>query len=304
MLSLSEVAKPEPSGDEVLVRVQAASLNRSDWEGLTGKPLYARIAGLFRPRRPILGSDIAGTVEAVGPSHIRFKPGDEVFGEMSSGFAEYVCGGGTLAPKPAGLTFELAAALPQAAGIALRGITDKGRVRAEQHVLINGAGGSAGAFAIELAKAAGATVTAVDNPGKQAFLKSVGADHVIDYTREDFTRGGPKYDLILDLVAYRSVFAYNRALKPNGRYFFVGGSAWLIVQLLVLGRIIGRRNGKRLQMLVAIAREADLERAAALCLAGELTVRIDRRYSLEEVPEALRALGAGEIQGKAVVVFE
>ena len=152
-------------------------------------------------------------------------------------------------------------------------------------------------------RAAGARVTGVDNPGKQAFMKSVGADEVIDYTREDFTVGGPKYDLILDLVAHRSVFAYNRALKPKGRYFFVGGSAWLIVQLLVLGRIVGRRKGKRLQMLVAIATEADLERAAALCLAGDLTVRIDRRYSLEDVPEALRALGAGEIQGKAVVEF-
>lgn len=304
MLQLADVPTPQPTGKQVLVRVRAASLNRSDWEGLTGKPLYARIAGVVRPRRPVLGSDVAGVVEAVGPDHGRFKPGDEVFGEMQSAFAEYVCGSGTLAMKPAGLSFELAASLPQASGIVLRGIADSDHVGPGKHVLINGAGGSAGTLAMELARANGAEVTAVDNSGKQEFLKSLGADHVIDYTREDFTRGGAKYDLILDLVAHRSVFAYNRALRPNGRYFFVGGSAWLMLQLALLGRIIGRGKGKRLHVLVALPKTADLERAAALCLSGGLTVRIDRRYSLEALPEALRALGAGEIQGKAVVLFE
>lgn len=307
VLSLAEVPRPVPSAGQVLVRVRAASLNRSDWEGLTGKPLYARIAGVFRPRRLVLGSDVAGVIESVGAGYSAFQPGDEVFGEIvgkGGGFAEFVCGRGTLAKKPAGLTFEQAAAIPQAAVIALRGIRDKGRVQPGQHILINGAGGSAGVFAVQLAKAAGAVVTAVDNTGKLEFMRSLEADHVLDHTREDFTKSDRQYDLILDLVAHRSVFAYNRALKPNGRYFFVGGSAWLMLQLLVLGRIIGRRAGKRLQVLVASCREADLERAANLCLAGELTVHVDRIYRLEDVPEALRALGAGELKGKAVIVID
>ena len=303
MLSLAEVPKPAPAGEQVLVRLCAASLNRSDWEGLTGKPLYARIAGILRPRRAVLGSDIAGVVEAVGPEQTKFKPGDEVFGEMVGGFAEYACDRGTIIVKPPALPFELAAALPQAATIALRAIRQNPNVGPGKHVLINGAGGSAGVFAIQLAKAAGAEVTGVDNAGKLEFIRTVGADHVIDYTREDFTKGGPRYDLILDLVAHRSVFAYKRALKSNGQYFFVGGSALLMLQLLVLGRLIGRRQGKRLRLLVAISKQADLESAAELCLNGDLSVHIGKRYGLHEVPEALRALGAGEIRGKGIVLF-
>jgi len=306
VLSLTDIPRPAPRGDQVLVRVWAASLNRSDWEGLTGKPLYARIAGVFRPRRPVLGTDVAGVVEEVGPEHTAFKPGDEVFGEIAGqggGFAEFVCGKATsLVRKPPGLTFEQAAALPQAAVIALRGIRDKGEARPGTHVLVNGAGGSAGALAVQLAKAAGAEVTGVDLGAKLDFVRSLGADHVIDYTREDFMRGGERYDLILDLVAHRSVFAYRRALRPGGRYFFVGGSAWLMLQLLVLGQLVGRRSGKRLQILIAAVRPADLERAAEMVLTGELTLHIDRTYALEQAPEALRALGAGEIRGKAVVV--
>ena len=239
VLQLKEVAKPTPKDDEVLIKVAAVSINRSDWEGLRGTPLYARIGGLLKPRHQILGSDIAGRVEMVGRKSSHFQPGDEVFGHILSytgGFAEYVCTREkALAPKPASLTFEEAAAIPQAAVIALQGIRDKGQVQPGQTVLINGAGGGAGMFAVQLAKSYGAEVTGVDNTGKLDFLRSLGADHVIDYTQEDFTKNGKQYDLILDVVAYRSVFAYARALRPNGRYFMVGGSVATLFQIVLLG---------------------------------------------------------------------
>ncbi len=223
VLQLSEVKKPIPTDDEMLVKVRSVSVNRSDWETLTGRPLYARFGGLFKPRNPILGSDVAGTVEAVGKNHAQFKPGDEVFGEMPGycgGFAEYVCArANTWALKPAGLTFEQAAAIPQAGVIALQGLRD--RVQPGQSVLINGAGGGSGSFAIQLAKRYGAEVTGVDNGGKLDFIRSLGADYVMDYSREDFTRTGRRYDLILDLIADRSAFAYARALKPQGSGFEV-----------------------------------------------------------------------------------
>ena len=228
VLQLKEVAKPTPKDDEVLIKVRAVSVNRSDWEGLRGKPLYARIGGLLRPRHQILGSDVAGRVEMAGRNVRRFQPGDEVFGDILprlGGFAEYVCAReSALALKPASLTFEEAASIPQAAVIALQAIRDKGRVQPGQKVLINGAGGGAGTFAVQLAKLYGAEVTGVDNTGKLDFMRSLGADHVIDYTREDFTKNGNQYDLILDIVAHRSVFAYARALRPTGSYYAVGGS--------------------------------------------------------------------------------
>jgi NADPH:quinone reductase-like Zn-dependent oxidoreductase len=224
VLQLKEIAKPVPEDDEVLIKVEAVSVNRSDWEALTGKPLYTRIGGL----RQILGSDIAGRVEMTGRNHKEFKLGDEVLGDIlwrKGGFAEYVCASGKdLALKPAGLTFEAAAAIPQAAVIALQGIRDKGQAVQGQEVLINGAGGGAGTFAVQLAKLCGAKVTWVDNTGKMDYMRSLGADHVIDYTREDFTKNGKQYDLILDLAAYRSVFDYPRALTPTGSYWAVGGS--------------------------------------------------------------------------------
>ena len=219
VLRLEEVAKPTPRDDEVLIKVRAASVNRSDWENLMGKPLYARVGGLRKPRRQILGSDIAGRVEAVGKNTRRFQPGDEVFGLLwgyKGGFAEYVCAReSALAPKPASMTFEEAAAIPQAASIAVQGIRDKGRVQPGQKVLISGAG----TFAVQLAKLYGAEVTGVDNTGKLDIMRSLGADHVVNYTREDFTKNGNQYDLILDVVAHRPVFAYKRALRPNGRVF-------------------------------------------------------------------------------------
>ena len=307
-LQLKEVAKPVPTDDEVLIKLHAVSLNRSDWEGLIGKPLYARIGGLLRPRHKILGSDIAGRVEMAGKNHQQFQPGDEVFGDILAhmgGFAEYVCARGTaMALKPAGLTFEQAAAIPQAAVIALQGIRDQGQVQPGQQVLINGAGGGAGAFAVQLAKSYGAEVTGVDNTGKLDFMRSLGADHVIDYTREDFTKNGKQYDLILDLVAYRSVFAYQRALRPNGIYFFVGGSVATLFQILLLGPWIKRTTGKSIRLLVVRPNRKDLVYMAELCEAGKIVPVIDGRYPLSAVPEALRYLGEGRSKGKVVITLE
>lgn len=306
-LRLAEVATPTPADDEILVKVQAVSVNRSDWEHLTGKPLYGRFHGLFRPKRGsrILGSDIAGRVERVGSNHRQFHPGDEVFGEMflyHGGFAEYVCTRGSAwALKPPGLTFEQAAAIPQAGVIALKGIREYGHVQPGQHVLINGAGGGAGSFAVQLAKFDGAEVTAVDSTGKLDFLRSLGADHVIDYTREDFTKTGQQYDLILDVVAHRSAFAYQRALKPSGRYFMVGGSVATIFQILLLGHWMRRATGKHIRVLGVQRTQHDLLAITELCEAGKIVPVIDRRYPLHEVPEALRYLGEGLVKGKVVI---
>ena len=305
VLQLKEVAKPTPTDDEVLIKVQAVSVNRSDWEGLRGKPLYARIGGLLKPHHQILGSDIAGRVEMAGRNIRRFQPGDEVFGDIlgrMGGFAEYVCAGeSALALKPASMTFEEVAAIPQAAVIALQGIRDKGQVQSGQIVLINGAGGGAGSFAVQLAKLYGAEVTGVDNTGKLDFMRSLGADHVIDYTKEDFTKNGQQYDLILDVIANRSVFAYKRALKPNGSYFMAGGSVATIFQMLLLGPWIRRTSGKKIRLLLVQTDSKDLIYITELIESGKVVPVIDKRYSLSEAAEALRYLGEGHAKGKVVI---
>jgi NADPH:quinone reductase-like Zn-dependent oxidoreductase len=305
VLHLAEVDKPFPADNEALIRIHAVSINGSDREALIGKPSYARMGGLFRPRHRILGSDIAGRVEAVGKNHTEFTPGDEVFGELPGyrgGFAEYVCTHGrTLARKPAGLSFEEAAAIPQGGVIALRGIRDKGRVQAGQSVLINGAAGSAGSFAIQLAKLCGAQVTGVDGPAKLAFMRSLGADHVIDYTREDFTSNGKQYDLILDLIAHSSVFAYQRALRPKGTCFFVGGSAAVLLRMLLLGPWIRLARARNLRLLVVPQNRPDLIAITQLCESGKIVPAIGRRYSLSEVPDAFRHIVAGDATGKIVI---
>ena len=304
-LQLEDVAKPTPKDDEVLIKVRAVSVNRSDWEGLRGKPLYARIGGLLKPRHQRLGSDIAGRVEMAGRNIWRFQPGDEVFGDILprlGGFAEYVCAReSALALKPPSMTFEEVAAIPQAAVIALQGIRDRGQVQPGEKVLINGAGGGAGTFAVQLAKMYGAEVTGVDNYGKLDFMRSLGADHVIDYTREDFTKNGKQYDLILDIVAHRSVFAYKRALRPNGSYFLAGGSVATILQILFLGPWIRRTTGKKIRVLAVRPNIEDLDFMKELIEAGKVTPVIDRTYPLSEVPEAMGYVGEGHAQGKVVI---
>jgi len=240
-----------------------------------------------------------------GRSVSRFRPGDEIFGDILprlGGFAEYVCAReSALALKPASLTFEEAAAIPQAAVIALQGIRDKGQVQTGQKVLISGAGGGAGTFAVQLAKLYGAEVTGVDNTGKLDFMRSLGADHVIDYTREDFTNNGKQYDLILDVVAHRSVFAYQRALKSGGGYFLTGGSVATIFQILLLGPLIRGTTGKKIRILAVRPNLKDLVYITELYEAGKVVPVIDRRYPLSEVPEALRYLGEGRTKGKVVI---
>jgi NADPH:quinone reductase-like Zn-dependent oxidoreductase len=301
VLRLTEVDTPTAKDGEVLVRVRAVSLNLSDWESLRGTPLYARVGGVFRPRRHILGSDIAGRVEAVGAGVTRFTPGDDVFADILSqlgGFAEYVAvPERLLAPMPAGMSHDEAAALPQAGVIALQGILEKGRVRSGQRVLINGAGGGSGMYAVQLAKLHGATVTGVDNGEKQDFMRSVGADHVLDYTREDYTRTGRTYDLILDLAAYRSVSDYRRALAPDGRYLMVGGSMSTLFRVLVGG-------GRRIRVLAVRLGVAGVAPMADLCRAGKITTIIDRRFPLAEVPAALSYVGGGHAKGKVVITVE
>ena len=276
---------------------------------MVGKPLYVRIGGLFKPRDKILGSDIAGIVEAVGKDVKQFKPGDEVFGlilNYGGGFAEYACiSEKASALKPASMTFEEAAAIPQAAFIALQGIQDKGKVQPGQKVLINGAGGGTGTFAIQLAKLAGAEVTGVDNSEKLDFMRSLGADHVIDYTKEDFTKNGQQYDLILDVIAYhRSVFAYQRALAPNGNYFMAGGSVATIFQMLLLGPLIRRFTSKNIKLLVVQTHSKDLVYITELIESGKVKLVIDKRYSLSDAAEALRYLGEGHAKGKVVITVE
>ena len=308
VLRVTNVAAPVPKDNEVLVRVAAVSLNRSDWETLRGKPLYARIGGPFRPRHHVLGSDIAGRVQAAGPRVTLFRPGQDVFGDIlrhMGGFAQYVCvPEGALAPMPAGMTYAEAAALPQAGAIALQGIRDKGQVQRGQKVLVNGAGGGSGMYAIQLAKLHGAEVTGVDNAEKLEFMRSVGADHVIDYTREDFTANGRAYDLILDLAAHRSAFAYPASLVPGGRYLYVGGSVTTLLQALLAGPVIGRADGRKIRLLAVRLGVEHLAPMVELCQAGEIATVIDRRYPLSETPAALRYLGEGHAKGKVVIVVE
>jgi NADPH:quinone reductase-like Zn-dependent oxidoreductase len=300
-LRLEHVPVPTPKPTQVLVEVAATSVNLSDWECLRGSPAYARIGGLSRPGRPILGSDIAGRVTAVGEAVERFRPGDEVYGdnlELRGGFAEFaVVPESALAPKPVGLSFAEASTIPQAGAIAAQGtVAAAPGVR----MLINGAGGGTGTFAIQLAKRAGAHVTGVDNADKLEYLRSLGADDVIDHRRTDYTRTGP-YDLILDLVAHRSVFAYRRALNPGGRYWMVGGSARTLLRVLTAGTLLGRLSGRRIGLLVVRTGPSAFASVARHCVAGEIDIHIDKVFGLGEVPTALSYVGDGRALGKVVV---
>ena len=306
VLALKEVDQPVPEDGEVLVRVRAVSANASDVEFLRGSPLYTRMWGLFKPGLPVLGSDIAGIVEAVGKNVTRFKPGDAVFGdilERKGGFAEYACAGtDELVRKPDSLTFEEAAAIPQAASVALQGLRDKGHIQSGQEVLINGAGGGAGSFAIQIAKLSGARVTGVDSGEKHDMMRSIGADHVIDYAREDFTKSGQKYDLILDLVASHSIFDYRRALRRKGTYIMVGGTVPHLFQTLILGSLISIAGRYKMGVLGARPNK-HLPQIVNLIESGKIRLVIDKQYPLAEVPEALRYLGEGRARGKVVITL-
>lgn len=308
ILELRDVASPTPKADEVLVRVQAASVNDWDWVLVRGTPLASRLLhGLFTPRVQIPGADISGRVEAVGEGVQSFQPGDEVYGDLClsgfGAFAEYVCAPqASLACKPEGMTFEQAAAIPQAGMLAVQGLIDVGRIRPGQEVLLNGAGGGVGTLALQIAKLYDAEVTVVDKPGKLDMLRALGADHTIDYLSEDFTKTGRRYDLILDVKTNRSPFAYLRALHPNGTYATVGGSAVRLLQIWVLSPWISWLTKKHVRV-VGLKPNKDLAYMNELFESGRLVPVVDRKYKLADVPEALRFFGTGEHHGKIIVTM-
>jgi NADPH:quinone reductase-like Zn-dependent oxidoreductase len=311
VLQLKEVEKPTPKDNEVLIKVQAASINYPDWDNVRGESFLARLmgAGLLKPKNTILGADIAGRVEAVGISVKQFQPGDDVYGEISGcgwgGFAEYVAVPvNALALKPANLTFDEAAAVPQAALVALQGLRDKGQIQPGQKVLINGASGGIGTFAVQIAKSFGAKVTAVCSTRNLEIARSIGADHVIDYTQEDFTKNRQHYDLILATAGYHSIFDYKRALSPNGTYVVTGGSMAQYFQAMLLGPLISMTGSKKLGSLYCRPNQKDLVFMKELLEAGKVVPVIDRRFPLSEVAEALRYYGEGHSQGKVVISVE
>jgi NADPH:quinone reductase-like Zn-dependent oxidoreductase len=308
VLELRDVAKPVPKAGEVLVRVHAASVNDWDWGMVQGKPFIVRLLnGLFKPKVRIIGCDVAGRVEAVGADVETFRPGDDVYGDLcESGFgafAEYVCAPqASLARKPAGMTFEQAAAIPQAGMLAVQGLIDVGRIQPGRKLLLNGAGGGVGTLALQIARLYDAEVTVVDKPGKTGMLQAMGAHHVIDYLEEDITRAGRTYDLILDVKTNRSPFAYARALAPGGTYVTVGGDTRRLLQVLVLGPWISRLCGKHVRM-VALKPNKDLAYCNTLFEAGQLAPVIEGPYALVDVPEAFRLFDAGDHKGKIIVTM-
>ncbi|HEX5652186.1 MAG TPA: NAD(P)-dependent alcohol dehydrogenase [Chitinophagaceae bacterium] len=304
VLQLKEIAQPVPKNNEVLVKVHAVSLNDWDWGLLQGDFINRILNGFFKPKKKILGSDIAGRVEAVGKNVTQFKPGDEVLGDLSGdwgGLAEYVCAREkVLALKPAGMSFEQAAAIPQAGMLAVQGLIDRGKIRAGQKLLINGAGGGVGSFGIQIAKLHGLEVTGVDSTAKLDMMRSLGFDHVIDYTKEDFTKNGKYYDLILDVKTNRSLFDYARALIPGGSYVTVGGSLSRLLQALFLAPWISLFHKKHIR-IVALKVNKDLPYMNQLFEAGKIKPVIDGPYSFDEVPKAFSIFSKAEHKGKIVI---
>ncbi len=307
VLQLKEVEKPAAKDNEVLIKVHAASLNAADFEYLRGV-FFVRLAAPIKPTFKIFGSDIAGRVEAVGRKVKQFQPGDEVFGDLSlcgfGAFAEYVCASeNALALKSASMTFEEAAALPQAAVLALQGLRDKRPIQPGQKVLINGAGGGVGTFAVQIAKSFGAEVTGVDRAMKLDMLRSIGADQVIDYTQEDFTKNGQHYDRILDVAAHHPIFDCKRALSPKGIYLMVGGSTAAIFQGFLLAPLISMTGSKKMGILMHKPNK-DLAFIKELFEAGKVVPVIDRRYPLSEAAEAFQYLEEGHAKGKLVITVK
>jgi NADPH:quinone reductase-like Zn-dependent oxidoreductase len=304
VLHVQEIEKPHPKDDEVLVKVYAVSINDWDLGLLQGDFINRLMYGFLTPGKKILGSDIAGQIEAVGKHVTRFQPGDKVYGDLSGqwgGMAEFVCAReNMLAPKPAGMSFVDAAAIPQAAMLAIQGLRDKGQIQPGQKLLINGAGGGVGTFAVQIAKLYGVEVTGVDSSEKLDMLLSMGFDHVIDYTQEDFTKNGRCYDLILDVKTNRSIFDYTRALCNNGIYVTVGGSISRLFQALFLKPWISMIRKKHIR-IVALKPNKDLGYMNELFEAGKLKPVIDGPYKLDEVTKAFSLFGKGSHKGKVVI---
>lgn len=304
VLRVEEVEKPTPKENQVLIKVHAASVNALEWRGFSMPPLLPRIFGGFRkPRDPKMGVDVAGTVEAVGVSVTEFKPGDEVFGFAPGSFAEYACNGASkFALKPANVNFEQAAAVPVAAFTALQGLRDKGQIQPWQKVLIDGASGGVGTFAVQIAKSYGAEVTAVCRTRNMDMVRSIGADHVIDYTREDFTKSGRQYDLILAVNGHHPILDYRRALNPTGICIVAGGSFSQILQAMFLGSIISRLGGRKISFMgVATTPKKDLLILQELLETGKLVPIIDKSYPLNKTAEAIKYLINEHARGKVVI---
>jgi NADPH:quinone reductase-like Zn-dependent oxidoreductase len=310
VLHLEEVKKPAINEDQVLVKVHAASVNAADWHFLTADPFPMRLigTGLFKPKNTILGTDIAGRVEAVGRNVKQFRPGDAVFGDVfglgNGSFAEYVSvPESALALKPSNVSFEEAAAVPVAAVTALQGLRDQGHIQPGQKVLINGASGGVGTFAVQIAKAFGAEVTALCSTRNLEMARSIGADHIIDYTKEDFTQNGRQYDLILAVNGYQPLSAYKRALTPQGIYVFVGGLPAQIFQALFLGPLMSRSNGRKMTSSMGKANQKDLLFIRDLLEDGKIRPVIDECYPLSKTAEAFRYFEKGHARGKVVITI-
>jgi NADPH:quinone reductase-like Zn-dependent oxidoreductase len=307
VLQLTDVERPAPKDDEVLIKIHAASVNAYDWHFLTADIFLIRLmgGGLLKPKNTRLGADIAGQVEAVGRNVNQFQPGDEVYGMIQGGFAEYACATeAALALKPANSSFEKAAAVPMAAITALQGLRDEGQIQAGQKVLINGASGGVGTFAVQIAKSFGAEVTAVCSTRNLDQARSIGADHVIDYTAVNFTKNSQRYDLIFAANGYHPLSAYKRVLGPKGIYVMAGGTMAQIFQSMLMGSMMSETGGRKMGGVSAKRSQKDLIFLKELLEAGKVVPVIDRRYPLSEAAEALRYLGTGHARGKVVITME
>ncbi len=304
VLQFKDVEKPIPKDDEVLIKIYAASVNAYDWHFLTADIFLIRFmgAGLFKPKYHRLGADVSGCIEAVGKSVTQFKPGDDVFGMIRGGFAEYACASEKdLVLKPSNLSYEEAAAVPMAAVTALQGLRDEGKIQPGQKVLVNGASGGVGTYAVQIAKFYGAEVTAVCSTRNVDQARSIGADHVIDYTKEDFTQSGKLYDLIFAANGYHPLSAYKRALNPKGIYVMAGGTMAQIFQPMLMGSLMSEKGGRKIGGVSAKRSQKDLAFLKEILEAGKIVPVIDRRYTLSEAAEALRYLGEGHARGKVVI---
>jgi NADPH:quinone reductase-like Zn-dependent oxidoreductase len=306
VLQLKDVERPSPKKDEVLVEVVAASVNFGDLPCLRGEPLQRLMGGLLKPKNKILGDDIAGRVEAVGGNIKRFQPGDEVFGiSVFGAFAEYCCViEDNLGRKPTNLSFEDAASVPMAALVALQSLRDHGQIQPGSKVLIVGASGGVGTFAVQMAKSFGADVTGVCSTSKLDLVRSIGASQVIDYTQEDFTKSGQHYDLIFSTGGYYPLSVYRRVLNPKGIYVCAGGSYAQYFQALILGPLISMIGGKKLGAMYGKPNQSDWAFLKELLESGKVVPVIDRKYPLNQVPEALRYLEGGHARGKIVITVE